>query len=111
MYMKYTCYVEISVSEWNSSHQLTMIYLFFFQHAVVVKFHRNDCLVRQYRACGIDSLGLGITCIFYHCTTCTSRHDLVSFAIPICDRPREKVPKVSKTFLGVSTVFRLCIVL
>ena len=63
-----------------------MIYLFSFQHAVVVKFHRNDCLMRQYRACGIDSLGLGITCIFYHCTMCTSRHDLVSFAfyaIPI----------------------------
>ena len=63
-----------------------MIYLFSFQHAVVVKFHRNDCLVRQYRACGIDSLGLGITCILYHCTMYTSRHDLVSFAfyaIPI----------------------------
>ena len=63
-----------------------MIYLFSFQHTVVVKFHRNDCLVRQYRACGIDSLGLGITCILYHCTMCTSRHDLVSFAfyaIPI----------------------------
>ena len=54
-----------------------MIYL---QHAVVVKFHRNDRLMRQYRACGIDSFGLGITCIFYHCTMCTSRHDLVSFA-------------------------------
>ena len=34
-----------------------MIYLFSFQHAVVVKFHRNDRLMRQYRACGIDSLG------------------------------------------------------
>ena len=41
-----------------------MIYLFSFQHAVVVKFHRNDRLMRQYRACGIDSFGLGITCIF-----------------------------------------------
>ena len=30
--------------------------------------------------CGIDSFGLGITCIFYRCTMCTSRHDLVSFA-------------------------------
>ena len=57
-----------------------MIYLFSFQHAVVVKFHRNDHLMRQYRACGIASFGLGITCIFYHCTMCTSRHDLVSFA-------------------------------
>ena len=57
-----------------------------FQHAVVVKFHRNDRLMRQYRACGIDSFRLGITCICYHCTMCTSRHDLVSFAfyaIPI----------------------------
>ena len=56
------------------------------QHAVVVKFHRNDRLMRQCRACGIDSFGLGITCIFYHCTMCTSHHDLVSFAfhaIPI----------------------------
>ena len=63
-----------------------MIYLFSFQHAVVVKFHRNDRLMRQYRACGIASFGLGNTCIFYHCTMCTSCHDLVSFAfyaIPI----------------------------
>ena len=33
-----------------------MIYLFSFQHAVVVKFHRNERLMRQYRACGFDSL-------------------------------------------------------
>ena len=33
-------------------------------------------LVRQYRACVVDSLGLGITCVLYHCT----RHpDVVSF--------------------------------
>ena len=57
-----------------------MNYLFSLQHVVVVKFRRNDHLMRQYRACGIDSFGLGITCIFYHCTMCTSRHDLVSFA-------------------------------
>ena len=36
-----------------------MIYPFSFQHAVVVKFHCNDRLMRQYRACGIDSFGLG----------------------------------------------------
>ena len=69
MYMKYTCYVEVSVSEWNSSYQILtwpMIYLFSFQHAVVVKFHRNDCLVRQYRACVIDSLGLGINISLYY---------------------------------------------
>ena len=63
-----------------------MIYLFSFQYAVVVKFNGNDLLMRKYRACGIDSFGLGITCIFYHCTRCTSRHDRVSlafYAIPI----------------------------
>ena len=59
-----------------------MIYLFSFQHAVVVKFHRNDRLMQQYRACGIDSFGLGITCIFYHCTMCTSHHDLVFLCHP-----------------------------
>ena len=35
-------------------------------------------LVRQYRACVVDSLGLGITCVLYHCTTCTRHPDLVS---------------------------------
>ena len=42
-------------------------------------------LVRQYRACVVDSLGLGITCVLYHCTMCTRHPDLVSFtfyAIP-----------------------------
>ena len=40
--------------------------------------------LRQYRACVVDFLGLGFTCILYHCTT--SHPDLVSFdfyAIPI----------------------------
>ena len=40
-------------------------------------------LVRQYRACVVDSLGLGITCVLCHCTVCTRHPDLVSFAIPI----------------------------
>ena len=43
-------------------------------------------LVRQYRACVVDSLGLGITCVLHHCTVCTRHPDLVSFtfyAIPI----------------------------
>ena len=43
-------------------------------------------LVRQYRACVVNSLGLGITCVFYHCTMCTRHPDLVSsafYAIPI----------------------------
>ena len=34
----------------------------------------------------VDSLGLGITCVLYHCTMCTRHPDLVSFAfcaIPI----------------------------
>ena len=47
--------------------------------------HRN-CLgvlfhhPRRYRACAIDSLGLGIMCTLYHCTVCTSDPNLVSFA-------------------------------
>ena len=48
---------------------------------VIVQFRGR--LVRQYRACVIDSLGLGITCVLYHCTMCTRHPDLVSFAIPI----------------------------
>ena len=39
--------------------------------------------MRQYRACVIDSLGLGITCVLYHSTMSTRHPDLVSFAIPI----------------------------
>ena len=51
---------------------------------VIVQFRGR--LVRQYRACVVDSLGLGITCVLYHCTMCTRHPDLVSFtfyAIPI----------------------------
>ena len=44
---------------------------------VIVQFHGR--LVRQYRACVVDSLGLGITCVLYHCTMCTRHPDLVSF--------------------------------
>ena len=45
-----------------------MIYLFSFLHIgtafmVIVQFCGH--LVRQYRACVVDSLGLGITCITY----------------------------------------------
>ena len=36
--------------------------------------------LRQYRACVVDSLGLGITCVLYHSTMCTRHPDLVSFA-------------------------------
>ena len=48
---------------------------------VIMQFHGR--LVRQYRACVVDSLGLGITCVLYHSTLCTRYPDLVSFAIPI----------------------------
>ena len=66
-----------------------MISLFSFIHTgtafmVIVQFRGR--LVRQYRACVVDSLGLGITCVLYHCTMCTRHPDLVSFAfyvIPI----------------------------
>ena len=40
--------------------------------------------LRQYRACVVDSLGLGI--VFYNCTMCTRHSDLVSldfYAIPL----------------------------
>ena len=60
-----------------------MISLFSFLHTgtafmVIVQFRGR--LVRQYRACVIDSLGLGITCVLYHSTMCTRHPDLVSFA-------------------------------
>ena len=66
-----------------------MIYLFSFLHTgtafmVIVQFRGR--LVQQYRACVVDSLGLGIICVLYHCTMCTRHPDLVSFAfyaIPI----------------------------
>ena len=64
-----------------------MISLFSFLHTalmVIVQF--RGCFVRQYRACVVDSLGLGITCVLYHSSMCTRHPDLVSFAfyaIPI----------------------------
>ena len=45
---------------------------------VIVQFGGH--LVQRYRACVIDSLGLGITCVLYHCTVCTRLPDLVTFA-------------------------------
>ena len=45
---------------------------------VIVQFRGR--LVRQYRACVVDSLGLEITCVLYHSTMCTRHPDLVSFA-------------------------------
>ena len=63
-----------------------MISLFSFLHTgtafmVIVQF--GGRLVQQYRACVVDSLGLGITCVLYHCTMCTRHPNLVSLAIPI----------------------------
>ena len=63
-----------------------MISLFSFLHTgtafmVIVQFRGR--LVQQYRACVIDSLELGITCVLYHSTMCMRHPDLVSFAIPI----------------------------
>ena len=46
---------------------------------VIVQFRGR--LVRQYRACVVDSLGL----VLYHCTMCARHPDLVSldfYAIP-----------------------------
>ena len=65
-----------------------MIFLFSFLHTgtafmVIVQFRGR--LVRQYRACVIDSLGLG-SIYLYHSSMCSRHPDLVSFAfyaIPI----------------------------
>ena len=63
-----------------------VISLFSFLHTGTVFMQFRGRLVRQYRACVIDSLRLGITCVLYHCTMCTRHPDLVScafYAIPI----------------------------
>ena len=42
--------------------------------------------LRQYRACVVDSLGVGITCALYHSSMCTRHPNLVSsafYAIPV----------------------------
>ena len=58
-----------------------MISLFSFVHTgtdfmVIVQFRGR--LVRQYRACVVDSLELGITCVLHHCTMCTRHPSLYS---------------------------------
>ena len=60
-----------------------MISLFSFLHttAFMVTMQFRGRLVRQYRACVVDSVGLGITCVLYHSTMCTRHPDLVSFAM------------------------------
>ena len=61
-----------------------MISLFSFRNCFY-----GDCVVLWlfgatiYRACVVDSLGLGITYVLYRSTMCTRHPDLVSFAIPI----------------------------
>ena len=63
------CVQEVSVSEWNDS-LFNVIYLFSFLNTGTAYY--GDCavsingyLMRQYRACVIDSLGLGITTSLY----------------------------------------------
>ena len=64
-----------------------MIPLFSFLHTGMVIVQFRGRLVRQYyRACVVDSLGVGITCVLYHSSMCTRHPNLVSsafYAIPI----------------------------
>ena len=55
-----------------------MISLFSFLHTGTVIVQFRGRLVRQYRACVVDSLGLGITWVLYHSTMYTRHPDLVS---------------------------------
>ena len=43
-----------------------MISLFSFLHTGMVIVQFRGRLVRQYRACVVDSLGVGITCVLYY---------------------------------------------
>ena len=71
------------MSEWNRTNCSCQV-LFnltndFFLHTGTAEIMQvNDPLMRQYRVCVIDSCGVRIMCIFYHCTT--SYPDLVSLA-------------------------------
>ena len=63
-----------------------MISRFSFLHTRMVIVQFRGRLVRQYRACVVDSLGVGITCVLYHSSMCTRHPNLVSsafYAIPI----------------------------
>ena len=63
-----------------------MISLFSFLHTGMVIVQFCGRLVRQYRACVVDSLGVRITCVLYHSSMCTRHPNLVSsafYAIPI----------------------------
>ena len=63
-----------------------MISLFSFLHTGMVIVQFRGRLVRQYRACVVNSLGLRITCDLYHSSMCTRHPNLVSsafYAIPI----------------------------
>ena len=63
-----------------------MISRFSFLHTRMVIVQFRGRLVRQYRDCFVDSLGLGVTCVLYHSSMCTRHTNLVSsafYAIPI----------------------------
>ena len=76
------------------------IHMYFHVH------HSLSCVpLRQYRACAVDSLGLGITCLLgwdlYHCTMCTRHPNLVSFAfyaIPIFEEFLHFLVAIFKVF-------------
>ena len=57
-----------------------MISLFSFLHTRMVIVQFRGRLVRQYRACVVDSLGVGITCVLYDSSMCTRHPNLVSSA-------------------------------
>ena len=44
----------------------------------------NDHLMRQYGACVVDSLVLGITCILHHYPMCTSHPDIFHYTNLLC---------------------------
>ena len=55
-----------------------MISLLSFLYTEMVNVQFRGRLVRKYRACVVDSLGLGITCVLYHSSMCTRHPNLVS---------------------------------
>ena len=60
-----------------------MISLFSFLHTGMVIVQFRGRLVRQYRACVVDSLGVGITCVLYYSSMCTNLVSSAFYAIPI----------------------------
>ena len=66
--------------------------------------------LRQYRACVVDSLGLGITCVLYHSTMCTRHPDI---CVQYCHNLSQEVPRSLKYMgcprivLGISSSMHL----